>query len=129
MTEAEIDRLFLRYKTVWPDTTPWVGMDLDGTLSHFSLSKYLAKGESFIGPPFQNMIDLIKSHLAKGRTVKIFTARISKNKIKNIKVIQDWLESIGLPRLEVTNVKNHTMIVLYDDRVTEVVFNTGELRG
>jgi hypothetical protein len=37
----------------------------------------------------------------------------------------DWLESVGLPRLPVTNVKDFSLIELWDDRCVRVEPNTG----
>jgi hypothetical protein len=52
---------------------PWIGVDLDGTLAEhlpeFDISK--------IGPPIPAMVSTVKSYLANGKKVKIFTARAS----------------------------------------------------
>jgi hypothetical protein len=52
---------------------PWIGVDLDGTLAEhlpeFDISK--------IGPPIPAMVNTVKSYLANGKKVKIFTARAS----------------------------------------------------
>lgn len=102
----------------------WIGVDLDGTLARYN--KW--EGENHIGEPVPKMVKLIKNILKKGIEVKIFTARATKK--SSIKIIQDWLENVaGLPRLEVTNIKDQGMILLYDDRCRQVIKNTGEIVG
>ena len=82
------------------------------------------------------MVDLVRHILEEDRLdVRIFTARVAGDReginARTSKIlIQDWLEKeCGLPRLEVTNVKDFHMVELYDDRAVQVVFNTGELVG
>lgn len=110
---------------------PWIGVDLDGTLAEHH-SWY---GIHTIGPMIKPMQSLIEDWLDEGQCdVKIFTARIAgiqytPYKLKVISNIQDWLESNGLPRLEVTNVKDQYMVELYDDRAVQVEFNTGVTYG
>lgn len=101
--------------------TPWVGVDLDGTLAVYDGWK----GEEQIGPPIQSMVDRIKAWLSEGKRVKIFTAR-AYGRPQIALVIQRWLmEEAGLPALEVTCVKDFGMIELWDDRCIQVEFNTG----
>jgi hypothetical protein len=110
---------------------PWVGVDLDGTLAEFVIT-----GDNSIGKPVQPMVDLVRRIIYEDQIeVKIFTARVSGHpdseepRVAAVR-IQDWLEKqCGLPRLEVTNVKDFYMVELYDDRAVQVVFNTGELVG
>lgn len=98
----------------------WIGVDLDGTLA-----KYAGFG-SDIGEPIEPMLNLVKHMLENGVRVKIFTAR-AQHGPRMISVVQDWLESVGLPRLPVTNVKTPHMRRCYDDRAIQVEFNTGRL--
>lgn len=116
-----------------PNDNAWIGVDLDGTLAFYD--KWVAWND--IGPIIPAMADRIKAWLAEGREVRIFTARVSydadscwvtkktftRTEVK--KVIQDWLEANGLPRLEVTHQKDPAMIELWDDRAVQVVKNTG----
>jgi len=97
----------------------WVGVDLDGTLAHWDGWK----GMEHIGAPIPPMIDRVRSWLLEGVTVKIFTARASVP--EHIPYIHDWLEKHGLPRLEVTNIKDFEMVQLWDDRCVQVISNTG----
>ena len=100
----------------------WIGFDLDGTIAHYDEWR----GEEHIGDPIPSMIELIKTYLAQGWTIKIFTARCG-NGERQITIIQDWLEAQGLPRLEVTNVKDFEMKMLFDDRCHRVQINTGRI--
>lgn len=107
----------------------WVGVDLDGTLA-----KYEAwQGHQHIGPPVLEMVERVQRWLAEGREVRIFTARISTPHLiergETLKAIEDWCrEHIGA-KLPVTNVKDFGMIELWDDRVVQVIPNTGQPVG
>ncbi len=97
----------------------WVGVDLDGTLAYYDEWK----GIEQIGDPIQPMMARVKAWVSEGVTVKIFTARASIP--EQIKYIHDWLEKHGLPRFEVTNIKDFGMVELWDDRCIQVISNTG----
>lgn len=110
----------------------WIGIDLDGTLASYDEWR----GISHIGAPVPKMLALVNSMLADGDEVRIFTARVFRMLYpvgtpermegeRAISYIQDWLESHGLPRLDVTCVKDFGMIRLYDDRAVQVMQNTG----
>jgi len=100
--------------------SPWIGVDLDGTLARDLGSK---RGDE-IGSPIEPMLARVQKWIAEGRTVKIFTARASSP--RQVMAIKEWLVSCGLPELEVTNVKDHRMIELWDDRCVQVTTNLGE---
>jgi len=106
--------------TVQNEGGQWVGVDLDGTLAEYDGEW---KGKDHIGEPIPLMMDVIKEHIANGETVKIFTARASDPEA--IPPIKAWLEKNGLGDLEVTNVKDHGMSKLYDDRAAKVIRNIG----
>lgn len=76
------------------------------------------------------MVERVKEWLNVGKAVKIFTARVYEADSRQAvtKIIQDWLEKNGLPRLEVTNEKDYGMVCLYDDRCVQIVPNTGEIK-
>lgn len=99
----------------------WIGVDLDGTLAEYSSWK----GETHIGKPIPKMVYQVLNVLNSGMNVKIFTARWH-NGENQIKIIQDWLERCGLPRLEVTATKDFSMVELWDDRCMQIITNTGE---
>ena len=100
--------------------SPWIGVDLDGTLARDLGS---ARGDE-IGSPIEPMLARVQKWIAEGRTVKIFTARASSP--RQVAAIKEWLASCGLPELEVTNVKDKRMIELWDDRCVQVTTNLGE---
>ncbi len=108
---------------------PWIGVDLDGTLAEYNGWK----GETHIGPPIEIMVARIKKWLKEDIEVRIFTARVSGERDgvhprATIAIIQDWLEKeAGLPKLQVTCIKDFNMIELYDDRAVQVELNTGRL--
>lgn len=102
----------------------WIGVDLDGTLAHYNGWR----GIEHIGEPVPLMFERVRAWLAEGKTVKIFTARVSVDGPERdfvIAVIHAWLVRHGLPHLEVTNVKDFGMVELWDDRAITVVHNTG----
>lgn len=109
-------------------TSGWIGVDLDGTLA----SSADWRGLHHVGPPVPAMLKRVKAWLAEGREVRIFTARASvpeDERDEVVRVIQDWCEAQGLPRLAVTNVKDFAMIELWDDRAVRVVRNMGVAVG
>lgn len=66
---------------------------------------------------------MVKSLLAAGVTVKIFSARACEP--ESIPVIQSWTDKHGLGRLEVTNQKDFDLIRFYDDRAIQMAPNSG----
>lgn len=104
----------------------WIGVDLDGTLAHYSGWK----GIDHIGEPVPRMMERVRGWLAEGKTVKIFTARVCRpdpERSAVIAAVHAWLQEHGLPALEVTNVKDFGMVELWDDRAVRVRMNTGEV--
>lgn len=108
----------------------WIGVDLDGTLAIYDGWK----GELHIGDPIPLMVNRVKDWLEEGQRVKIFTARVcepiegsrERASVEEIRTaIQDWCEKHIGQRLEVTNIKDWAMIVLYDDRCIQVLPNSG----
>jgi len=104
---------------------PWYGIDFDGTLSMY----YGFKGPGHTGDPIPRMVTRVKQWIAAGMKVKIFTARISvpDQRQEAETAIREWcLRHIG-KELEITNIKDIGMVVLYDDRCKQVETNTGRL--
>lgn len=130
----------------------WYGFDLDGTLAKYD--KW--EGIDHIGEPIVPMVKLIRKMHEEGRVVKILTARVSPRPVPETKpnpymegnwciqepdvqtwalkdawtakeFIQEWCyRHLGfIP--EITHEKDHLMLELYDDRVKQVVPNTGAL--
>lgn len=123
----------------------WIGVDLDGTIAEYTG----CQGAAHIGNPVPAMVERVKRWLAEGRTVKIFTARVSFPDIPLIgksmdvvdaagrkfeadmarEAIKLWCkEHIGV-ELEITNEKDYGMIELWDDRAVQVEPNTGRPIG
>ncbi len=97
----------------------WIGVDLDGTLAVYEGWK----GGSEIGDPVPLMLDRVKTWISEGKEVRIFTARASAPEL--IEPIESWcLRHLG-KILPVTNVKDFSMIELWDDRAVRVEMNTG----
>lgn len=108
--------------------TKWIGVDFDGTLviEDASFSPYEC------GAPIPKMIRRVKAWLAQGKEVRIFTARLTnddgRDVPKIVKLIEDWcIEHIG-QKLKVTNMKDHGLIELWDDRAVGVLKNIGKRR-
>lgn len=101
----------------------WIGVDLDGTLAEYN--DWI--GIEHIGKPISPMIERVKSWIAEGKKVKIFTARVTQGQ-EAIRYIHEWLAAQSLPELDVTNVKDFDMVELWDDRCVGVITNTGMLR-
>jgi hypothetical protein len=101
----------------------WIGVDLDGTLAKYDEWK----GIQHIGEPIPEMADRVRSWLKSGKQIKIFTARASGNdKDEATRVIQDWTEKHFGKKFPVTNIKDHHMVELWDDRAVGVEKNTGK---
>lgn len=110
----------------------WIGVDLDGTLAHHGEWR----GHKHIGEPIMPMVERVRSWVREGQEVRIMTARAYapnqhpealRELQEVVTTIQDWLETLGLPRLRVTCQKDYAMVALYDDRAIQVRTNTGEL--
>jgi hypothetical protein len=111
----------------------WIGVDLDRTLAHYDVWR----GLDHIGEPIPTMLALVKLWLKDGKDVRIFTARVSTTGPEGYtrdaelarSAIDAWcLKHIG-QTLPVTNVKDFSMVILYDDRAIQVEANTGRLIG
>lgn len=99
----------------------WIAVDLDGTLAEY----HGWRGVEHIGAPVPMMLARVEKWLADGVDVRIFTARV--HELGAVKIIHEWLSSIGLPPLPVTATKDFGMIQLWDDRCVSVMSNTGEI--
>lgn len=111
----------------------WVGVDLDGTLAHYTGWQ----GPEHIGAPIPAMVDRVQEWLAAGKTVKVFTARVSSDGSRQRDLeaalarnaIIAWCQEHLNVVLEVTNVKDYGMVELWDDRAITVEQNTGRVIG
>lgn len=111
----------------------WIGVDLDGTLAHYTTWQ----GPTHIGDPVMPMLERVQRWLAAGVDVRIFTARVSHDgspvraseASDARQAIRDWTERHLGVALRVTNVKDYEMLELWDDRAIQVRMNTGEPVG
>lgn len=94
----------------------WIGVDLDGVLAYYDGFK----GDDVVGEPIEPMVRQVRKWLAEGREVRIFTARKPHPAIR--KFCFDNLGKI----LPITNVKDHKMQALFDDRAVGMIRNEGE---
>lgn len=99
----------------------WIGVDLDGTLAYHDNWE----GYNKIGKPIPRILHLVKKLLMNGFIVKIFTARAEHPEYNHY--IEKWLSDNGLPKLEITNIKDMKMILLFDDKCKQVELNTGKI--
>ena len=104
----------------------WTGFDLDGTLAEYDGWK----GIEYIGSPIKPMCDLIKKLHSDGKLVKILTARVAPRKdgadaTLARQCIRKWcIENLGFVP-DITHEKDALMERLYDDRVVQVIPDTG----
>lgn len=100
----------------------WIGVDFDGTLALHEFPE--------LGPAVPLMLHRVKNWLAAKKNVKIMTAQVAMDgkygtAEERRKLIQDWCERHGLPRLEVVACKDFNMVELWDDRAIQIIKNTG----
>ena len=102
----------------------WIGVDLDGTLAEYGGWQ----GADHIGKPIPLMVNRVKQWIREDREVRIMTARVAPMNCEGpetIKAIDDWVRRhIGMS-LPITHEKDFGMIELWDDRVVQVIVNTG----
>jgi hypothetical protein len=106
---------------------PWTGVDLDKTLAVYN--EYIS--HDHIGEPIPAMVERVQKMLMAGKTVKIFTARMSdvdpKKRLEILDAIHAWtLKHIGRS-LEATCIKDYGCVAIYDDRAIQVEPNTGRI--
>lgn len=97
------------------EQTGWIGVDLDGTLARYD--GWISPDH--IGEPIPIMLERVKQWIADGIIVKIFTARCGIP--EQVAPIAAWLEKYGIGGLEITNVKDFSMMELWDDRAVRVL--------
>ena len=94
----------------------WIGVDFDGTLSHYDHYR----GEDHVGAPIDPMVKKVRQWLRDGKEVRLFTAR------KPSPALRRWMKEHLGEVLQITNVKDHQMQALFDDRAVNVERNTGK---
>jgi hypothetical protein len=119
----------------------WYAYDLDGTAAVYEGWK----GVEHIGNPVPVVIELMKLQIAEGKDVRWFTARAWPIGVEKpvdwteqeflgrllsaktaVQYINDWsAQNLGVV-IPVTCVKDFGMITLMDDRLIQVIPNTGK---
>lgn len=130
-----------------PDTG-WIGVDLDGTLAEY----HGWVRADHIGDPIEPMCARVRTWLAEGRQVRIFTARVypitvvideqytmpslqfgasdrMSQAVMAAVAIRNWSRIHFGRWLPITCVKDFAMTRLYDDRAFQVVANKGLVVG
>lgn len=102
--------------------TPWIGIDLDGTLSILLKNGQSGPPNYKIGDPIEPMISIIRKLIEEQWTVKIFTARPEHNWSN----IRRWLmHTASIPILEITNKKDGSCFCYFDDMAVRIERNKG----
>lgn len=105
----------------------WIGVDLDGTLAHYT------GWVPGIGAPIEPMVARVRAWRAADRDVRIVTARVAvldpAARAVQIDHIQTWCaEHLG-EVLPITCAKDLAMLELWDDRAVTVEHNTGRVHA
>lgn len=96
----------------------YIGVDLDGTLAH-----YTGWNDGVIGNPIPRMSARIWDWLGSGQEVRIVTARVGD--IQERERVYRWLWDKYRLMMPVQNTKTFRMHELWDDRAIQVMPNTG----
>jgi hypothetical protein len=107
-----------------------IAVDWDGTLVEY----HGYKGAGVYGPPIPLMVERVKSWLAEGCEVLIFTSRVSVEHEPSTVLIEcealySALINMGLPPLQFTANKYTRITEFWDDRAVSILRNTGRLRN
>lgn len=128
----------------------WIGVDLDATLAEWGEGTSNPCDVLIIGKPIPKMVDRIKSLIAAGDQIRIFTARIDpaspeecERQLRRLPwwegsqtpqrdwvnyqrtLIEKWCEEHLGVILPITATKDFHMYQLFDDRCLQVSPNTG----
>lgn len=106
-----------------------IALDFDGTLASYDTWEGQFNN---VGEPIPLMVAHLKSWLAKGYKVSIFTARLSHSEFQSaqsIAAIQKFLTDNGLPILPITCMKMFYFTHFFDDKAFHVEKNTGKIIG
>lgn len=108
---------------------PWIGVDLDRTLAHYT---HWVAADS-IGAPITPMLELVKKLLAAGEKVRIFTARVwhdgspemfDRSELARTAIRRWCKQHLGV-ELPITCVKDLGCTLLLDDIARQVIPNQG----
>lgn len=107
-------------------------VDLDGTLANDSVIDMMGYKPELIGPPIPAMVKRVKTWLAKGVKVVIFTARVHPGHglaevVMAENAIKEWCMNVFGQELEVTCMKDPAFEEIWDDKVVRVDSNNGTI--
>lgn len=106
----------------------WIGVDLDGTLATYHGWAQQGDGTGFIGAPVPAMAERCRGALADGKELRIITARCHvgnpHREAEALNIAGYTLEHLGRA-LKAQAEKDFGLIELWDDRVRQVIPNTG----
>ena len=127
MSDVKLSQRYYKAKELYrkyhgDDCEIIVAFDLDGVLAEFDLDKW-TNDKSYIGKPIRSMIDLALAYQEDGAKIYIFTARGDISSYTGN--ITKWCNENGLYGIKITNKKLFNMILIYDDRASFVLPNTG----
>jgi len=138
-------------------TGGWIGIDADACLFEWGPGTSNPWNVLIVGKPIPRMVELVKTLLAEGKTIKIFTARVGPASAEECLAafsgrgkfpgyegeigpnpVRDWINYQTMilneacmfafgRTFEITATKDFHMWALYDDRAIQVIPNTGEL--
>lgn len=103
-------------------------VDFDKTLATYHSGN--AKNKFPLGEPIPAMVDRVKYWLAKGKEVRIFTARASRDNpylTEDMANIKAWCKKHLGQELEVQNWKDFRAEAIWDDLAVSVEANTGRV--
>jgi len=92
-------------------------IDLDGTLAYYK------HGQRGIGEPIPAMLERVHAWIEDGYEIRLFTARSSVPELE--REVREWLDSHGLDKVVISNLKDFGTAMVIDDIAREVVPNTG----
>lgn len=98
----------------------WIGVDLDGTLATYD--GFVSS--THIGEPVLVMATRVRGWVARGKDVRIFTARCDTPEA--LPIIEAWCEKHLGVVLPITNIKDRHCYEIWDDRAVSVERNTGK---
>lgn len=98
----------------------WIGIDFDRTIAHRQSGQDIYD----LGEPVQPMLQFVKSLLAEGYDVRIFTARHASNP-QTLPLVEAWCEKHIGRKIPITSVKDNQCEAIFDDKAFRVQQNTG----
>jgi len=107
-------------------------VDVDGTMADDSVIDMDNYSPEIIGPPIKKMVDRVKSWMAQGCRVVIFTARVHPGHgLEEVAIaeaaLKEWSREVFGVELEITCMKDPMFSEIWDDKAVRVDKNTGDI--